>query len=89
MTRYVAPVQDMQFVLHDVLKLSQSGLPGHDELDRDFTAAILDAAGQKGTGRWTVKEALDLGVPTTGIGEAVFARALVEAHCHHGARGRF
>ncbi|GAB3591701.1 6-phosphogluconate dehydrogenase, NADP(+)-dependent, decarboxylating [Corynebacterium faecale] len=37
---------------------------------------ILDAAGQKGTGRWTVKEALDLGVPTTAIGEAVFARAL-------------
>lgn len=37
---------------------------------------ILDAAGQKGTGRWTVKEALDLGIPTTGIGEAVFARAL-------------
>ncbi|QGU04561.1 NADP-dependent phosphogluconate dehydrogenase [Corynebacterium comes] len=37
---------------------------------------ILDAAGQKGTGRWTVKEALDLGVATTGIGEAVFARAL-------------
>ncbi len=37
---------------------------------------IVDAAGQKGTGRWTVKEALDLGVPTTAIGEAVFARAL-------------
>lgn len=46
LTRYTAPVQDMQFLLHDVLKLSQSGLPGHDELDRDFTAAILDAAGQ-------------------------------------------
>lgn len=37
---------------------------------------ILDAAGQKGTGRWTVKEALDLGTPVTAIGEAVFARAL-------------
>ncbi|WP_027020538.1 NADP-dependent phosphogluconate dehydrogenase [Corynebacterium sputi] len=37
---------------------------------------IVDAAGQKGTGRWTVKAALDLGIPTTGIGEAVFARAL-------------
>ncbi|MBV0890638.1 acyl-CoA dehydrogenase C-terminal domain-containing protein [Paracoccus sp. Z118] len=46
MTRYTAPIQDMQFLLHDVLKLPQSGLPGHDELDRDFTAAILDAAGQ-------------------------------------------
>ncbi len=37
---------------------------------------IVDSAGQKGTGRWTVKAALDLGIPTTGIGEAVFARAL-------------
>ena len=40
---------------------------------------IVDAAGQKGTGRWTVKSALDLGVPTTGIGEAVFSRALSSA----------
>lgn len=37
---------------------------------------IVDEAGQKGTGRWTVKAALDLGIATTGIGEAVFARAL-------------
>ncbi|RMG35807.1 MAG: decarboxylating NADP(+)-dependent phosphogluconate dehydrogenase [Gammaproteobacteria bacterium] len=37
---------------------------------------ILDAAGQKGTGRWTVIEALQLGIPLTLIGEAVFARAL-------------
>jgi 6-phosphogluconate dehydrogenase len=37
---------------------------------------ILDAAGQKGTGKWTVTSALDLGVPLTLIGEAVFARCL-------------
>jgi 6-phosphogluconate dehydrogenase len=37
---------------------------------------IVDAAEQKGTGRWTVKSALDLGIPMTGIAEAVFARAL-------------
>jgi len=37
---------------------------------------ILDAAGQKGTGKWTVNSALDLGVPLTLIGEAVFARCL-------------
>ena len=37
---------------------------------------ILDEAEQKGTGRWTVQSALDLGVPITGIAEAVFARAL-------------
>ncbi len=37
---------------------------------------ILDSAGQKGTGKWTGIAALDLGVPLTLIGEAVFARAL-------------
>ena len=37
---------------------------------------IVDEAEQKGTGRWTVKSALDLGVPVTGIAEAVFASAL-------------
>ncbi|WP_051059702.1 NADP-dependent phosphogluconate dehydrogenase [Corynebacterium capitovis] len=46
---------------------------------KPFIDVIVDAAGQKGTGRWTVKEALDLGVPVTGIGEAVFARALSSA----------
>jgi len=38
--------------------------------------AILDVAGQKGTGKWTVINALDLGMPLTLIGEAVFARCL-------------
>jgi 6-phosphogluconate dehydrogenase len=37
---------------------------------------ILDEAEQKGTGRWTARNALDLGVPLTGITEAVYARAL-------------
>lgn len=37
---------------------------------------ILDAAGQKGTGKWTVESALDRGVPVTLIAEAVFARSL-------------
>lgn len=37
---------------------------------------ILDKAGQKGTGKWTGINALDLGIPLTLIGEAVFARAL-------------
>ncbi len=46
MTVYKAPVRDMQFLLHDVLNVAQSGLPGHDELDPSFTQAILDAAGQ-------------------------------------------
>ena len=46
------------------------------ETGKPLIDVILDAAGQKGTGRWTVKEALDLGTPVTAIGEAVFARAL-------------
>lgn len=37
---------------------------------------ILDKAGQKGTGKWTGMNALDLGIPLTLIGEAVFARCL-------------
>lgn len=37
---------------------------------------ILDVAGQKGTGKWTVIDALDLGMPLTLISEAVFARCL-------------
>ncbi len=47
--------------------------------DADGTALvdhILDAAGQKGTGKWTVSSALDDGVPLTLIAEAVFARCL-------------
>jgi 6-phosphogluconate dehydrogenase len=38
--------------------------------------AIEDEAEQKGTGRWTSESALELGVPLTGITEAVFARVL-------------
>ncbi|WP_282602490.1 acyl-CoA dehydrogenase C-terminal domain-containing protein [Paracoccus sp. PARArs4] len=43
---YEPPVRDLQFVLHDLLKLSQSDLPGHSDLDPEFTEAILDAAGK-------------------------------------------
>jgi 6-phosphogluconate dehydrogenase len=43
---------------------------------RPFADIVLDQAEQKGTGRWTVQSALDLGVPITGIAEATFARSL-------------
>ncbi len=43
---------------------------------KPFVDVVLDQAEQKGTGRWTVQIALDLGVPVTGIAEAVFARSL-------------
>lgn len=38
--------------------------------------SILDAAGQKGTGKWTSSSALDMGVPANSIAEAVFARCM-------------
>jgi 6-phosphogluconate dehydrogenase len=41
-----------------------------------FVDIVSDRAEQKGTGRWTVQTALDLGVPVSGIAEAVFGRAL-------------
>jgi 6-phosphogluconate dehydrogenase len=47
-----------------------------DEDGGPLVDKILDAAGQKGTGKWTSNSALDLGMPVTLIGEAVFARAL-------------
>jgi 6-phosphogluconate dehydrogenase len=43
---------------------------------RPFIDVVLDQAEQKGTGRWTVQSALDLGIPITGIAEATFARSL-------------
>ncbi|MDT4921201.1 MAG: 6-phosphogluconate dehydrogenase [Pseudonocardiales bacterium] len=43
---------------------------------KPFVDIVLDQAEQKGTGRWTVQNALELGVPITGIAEATFARAL-------------
>jgi 6-phosphogluconate dehydrogenase len=43
---------------------------------RPLVEVIVDQAEQKGTGRWTVQSALELGVPVTGITEAVFARVL-------------
>ena len=43
---------------------------------KPFVDVVVDAAGQKGTGRWTVISALELGSPVSGIAESVFARAL-------------
>lgn len=47
-----------------------------DEDGAPLVEKILDVAGQKGTGKWTGISALDLGMPVTLIGEAVFARCL-------------
>ncbi|MBN2484356.1 MAG: decarboxylating NADP(+)-dependent phosphogluconate dehydrogenase [Bacteroidales bacterium] len=49
---------------------------GYKENGEPLVEKILDTAGQKGTGKWTGVAALDLGVPLTLIGEAVFSRCL-------------
>jgi 6-phosphogluconate dehydrogenase len=54
---------------------------------RPFVDIVLDQAEQKGTGRWTVQSALDLGIPITGIAEATFARAL-SSHADQRAAAR-
>ncbi|MCG5215757.1 NADP-dependent phosphogluconate dehydrogenase [Streptosporangium sp. KLBMP 9127] len=54
---------------------------------KPFVDVILDQAEQKGTGRWTVQIALDLGVPVSGIAEAVFARS-VSGHADLRRAGR-
>ena len=46
MPSYTAPVKDMQFLLHDVLKIAETGIPGYDDLDAGFTAAVLEEAGK-------------------------------------------
>src|SRR3954454_8289992 len=48
----------------------------NDDDGKPLVEKILDSAGQKGTGKWTAINALDLGMPVTLIGEAVFARCL-------------
>jgi 6-phosphogluconate dehydrogenase len=47
-----------------------------DQTGNAMIDVILDTAGQKGTGKWTSQEALDLGIPAMTIAEAVFARTM-------------
>ena len=43
---FAAPTRDLQFVLHDLLKVSAQDIPGYAELDADFTSAVLEEAGK-------------------------------------------
>ena len=43
---YTPPTKDQQFILHDLLKVSESDIPGYSELDPDFTSAVLEEAGK-------------------------------------------
>ncbi len=46
---YTAPTKDMQFILHDVLNVSASDIPGYNELEAEFTGAVLEEAGKVAT----------------------------------------
>ncbi|MCJ1395983.1 phosphogluconate dehydrogenase (decarboxylating) gnd1 [Xylographa bjoerkii] len=59
-----------------LIEITRDVLRFNDDDGTALVEKILDSAGQKGTGKWTAINALDLGMPVTLIGEAVFARCL-------------
>ena len=59
-----------------LIEISRDIFAKKDEDSQPLVDKILDTAGQKGTGKWTVISALDTGQPVTLIGESVFARCL-------------
>jgi 6-phosphogluconate dehydrogenase len=59
-----------------LIEISSRIFAKKDEDGSPLVDKILDTAGQKGTGKWTVISALDTGQPVTLIGESVFARCL-------------
>ncbi len=59
-----------------LIEITANILAFKDESGLPVVSQILDTAGQKGTGKWTGISSLELGVPLTLIGEAVFARCL-------------
>jgi alkylation response protein AidB-like acyl-CoA dehydrogenase len=60
MPSYTAPVKDMQFLMHDVLKISAADIPGYSDLDRSFTEAVFDEA---------AKVAQDILAPLNPVGD--------------------
>ncbi|MEF3048373.1 acyl-CoA dehydrogenase C-terminal domain-containing protein [Pseudotabrizicola sp. L79] len=60
MPSYTAPVKDMQFLLHDVLMVSDADVPGYADLDQGFTSAVLEEAG---------KVASDVLAPLNAVGD--------------------
>lgn len=59
-----------------LIEITRDILAFKDQDGSPLVEKILDTAGQKGTGKWTGISSLDLGVPITLIGEAVYARCL-------------
>ncbi|MFN3847338.1 MAG: acyl-CoA dehydrogenase C-terminal domain-containing protein [Paracoccaceae bacterium] len=60
MPTYTAPVKDIQFLLHNVLKVTAAGTPGYADLDEGFTSAVLEEAG---------KVASDVLAPLNAVGD--------------------
>ena len=60
MASYTAPVKDMQFLLHDLLKISEADIPGYADLEQSFTGAVLDEA---------AKVAQDILTPLNAVGD--------------------
>ena len=76
---------DMHFVFREwnngdlnsyLIEITRDILAYRDADGKPLVDKILDTAGQKGTGKWTAVTALELGIPLTLIGEAVFSRCL-------------
>lgn len=59
-----------------LIEITSNILAYRDEKGEAVLDLIVDAAGQKGTGKWTGQTALEMGIPLTLIGEAVFSRSL-------------
>ncbi|WP_172296642.1 acyl-CoA dehydrogenase C-terminal domain-containing protein [Pseudoruegeria sp. HB172150] len=46
MSSYTPPLRDQQFLLHEVLKVTEAGIPGYEDLEPDFTGPVLEEAGK-------------------------------------------
>ena len=64
------------FLIEITTDILQQTDPAPESANEFLVDSILDTAGQKGTGKWTAKNALDMGVPAASIAEAVFARCV-------------
>jgi 6-phosphogluconate dehydrogenase len=64
------------FLIQITADILQQKDPTDKKGKRWFVDVVLDTAGQKGTGKWTSQNALDLGIPANAMAEAVFARCL-------------
>jgi 6-phosphogluconate dehydrogenase len=71
-----------------LIEITAKVLAKRDDGGGPLVDVIVDQAEQKGTGRWTSQDALELGVPLTGITEAVFARSLSALGDQRAAAGR-